>query len=296
MNLLKHKIALTILLAIPSAAFSDTVGYSIASANNDLYRIDLSTGMAMDVGNIDTNAVLGGIAASGSTLYAVSTSDNGALPSQLYNVTTPPGSLIGDTGPRSGSTTGAAFRSQDGYIYDLQGTPSLPGGGGVSQSALYQIDPATGKSTQIGSSNTYANGLAFTKNGIGYATDFEQNGSLYRVSLNPYSLTLVGSFGLGIGGTGFYSGAGFDPSTGSLYVLREDGAIFSVATSGADAGAATFDSFVTDSSTDARVVSSLEGLAIAGNASSATPEPSSMLLLLPGLLLLAFYLRKSAAA
>ncbi len=294
MNSLEQKFVLAILLTIPSAVFSDTLGYSIASSNNNLYQIDLSNGMAANLGAINTDAVLGGIAASGSTLYAVSTSDNGNLPSQLYNVTTPPGSLVGETGPRFGGTTGAAYRSQDGYIYDLQGSPSLTAG--ASQSALYQINPSTGKSTPLGSSNTYANGLAFTNNGVGYATDFQQSGSLYRVSLNPYSLTLVGGFGLGIGGTGFGSGAAFDPSTGALYVLREDGAIFTVATSGPNAGAATFDSFVTDSGTDTRVASSLEGLAISGSTSSATPEPASLLLLVSGFLLLTFYLRKCSAS
>lgn len=290
MSSLKQQVVFLLFLAAPSALLADTMGYSIASSTNDLYQIDLSNGMATDLGTINTNAVLGGIAASSSTLYAVSTSDNGNLPSQLYNVTTPPGSLIGDTGPRLGSTTGAAYRSQDGYIYDLSGTPSSSAVS--SQSALYRIDPKTGRSTLLSSNSTYANGLAFDKAGIGYATDFQQTGSLYRVSLNPYSLTLIGSFGQGIGGTGFNSGAAFDPMTGAFYVLREDGAIFSVAISGPDAGAATFDSFVTDSSTDTRVASSLEGLAISGSASSATPEPAPLLLLLPALLLLAFYLRK----
>jgi len=294
MNALKQKVVLTILLAIPSVALSDTFGYSTASSDNSLYRIDLSNGMAMNLGTINTDAVLGGIAASGANLYAVSTSDNGNLASQLYNVTTPPGSLVGDTSPRFGSTTGAAYRSQDGFIYDLQGSPSLTMG--ASQSALYQINPATASSTLLGFSNTYANGLAFSNGGAAYATDFQQSGSLYQVSLNPYALTLVGSFGLGIGGTGFNSGAAFDPSNGALYVLREDGAIFTVSTSGPNAGAATFDSFVIDSSTDMRIDSSLEGLAISGSVSSATPEPASLLLLLSGFLLLTLYLRKCSAS
>ena len=289
MNSLTKKAALTLLLALPSLGFADTFGYSIASSTNDLYSIDLANGMATDLGTINTDAVLGGIAASGSNLYAVSTSDNGSSPSQLYNVTTPPGSLIGDTGARFGNTTGAAYRSQDGFIYDLGSSPSLMPG--ASQSALYQIDPATGRSMLLGSSTLYANGLAFTSGGMGYATDFQQTGSLYSIALNPYSLTLVGSFGLGIGGTGFNSGAAFDPATGALYVLREDGAIFTVAASGANAGAATFDSFVTDTSNDQRVPSSLEGLAV-NSAATPTPEPASLLLVLPALLLFVLHYKR----
>ena len=278
---------LAVLLAAPSALFSDPVGYSIASSSNDLYQIDLTNGMATDLGAIKTDAVLGGIAASSSSLYAVSTSNGGNSPSQLYNVTMPPGSLIGDTGPRIGNTTGAAYKIQDGFVYDLAGTSSASAG--VTQSALYRIDPATGASTLLGTSSTYANGLAFSSDGTGYATDFQQNGSLYRLSSSgAYSLTLVGSFGLGIGGTGFGSGAAFDPSTGLLYVLREDGAIFTTAITGPSAGAATFDAFVTDSGTDLRVASSLEGLAIPGNVTSATPEPATLFLLLPAVVGLAF--------
>ncbi len=293
MKIFRLQLVVGVLLVVHSALFSDTIGYSIASSSNDLYRIDLANGMATDLGTINTNAVLGGIAASSSNLYAVSTSANGSLPSQLYNVTTPPGTLVGDTGPRFGNTTGAAYRPQDGYIYNLQGMTSLSAG--ATQSALYQIDPSTGKSTMLGMSPLYANGLAVAPNGTGYATDFQEKGALYRLSSSgPYSLTLVGSFGLGVGGTGFNSGAAFD-SSGTLYVLREDGAIFTVATTGANAGAATFDSFVTDSATDSRVASSLEGLAVSSSA-SATPEPSTLLLLLPGIFLLTFILRRKPQA
>jgi len=53
---------------------------------------------------------------------------------------------------------------------------------------------------------------------------------------------------------------------------------------------------VIDSSTDMRIDSSLEGLAISGSVSSATPEPASLLLLLSGFLLLTLYLRKCSAS
>ena len=126
MKKLSQKLIVTAaLLAIPSALFSATLGFSIASSNNELFQIDLSNGMASSLGVINTNAVLGGIAASPSRLFAVSTSDGGRLPGQLYDVTTPPGSLIGDTGPRFGNTTGALYLPRDGAIYNLQGMLSL---------------------------------------------------------------------------------------------------------------------------------------------------------------------------
>ena len=286
MNLLRNKFLVSLFLLVPSIGFADTLGYSIASSTNDLYQIDLTNGMATDLGTINSDAILGGVAASGSTLYAVSTSDSGNYPSQLYNVTSAPGSLIGNTGTRFGNTTGAAYSTQNGMIYSLGSSPSLTMG--VTQSALYQINPATGQSMLLGTSNTYANGLAFNSAGVAYATDFEQTGSLYTVTLNPFSLTLVGNFGLGIGGTGFESGAAFDPVTGSLYVLREDGAIFTVATTGANAGTATFDSFATDTSTGQRIPSSLEGLAVSA-AATTTPEPGSLLLVLTAGLFTALY-------
>jgi len=281
------------LLAIPSALFADTLGFSIASANNELYQIDLSNGMATSLGIINTDSVLGGVAATSSRLYAVSTSNGGASPSQLYDITTAPGVLVGDTGPRLGSTTGALYLPKDGGIYDLQGMPSLTPG--VTQSFIYKIDPNTGASTLQGSSPIYANGLALSPAGVGYATDFLQNGALYRVALDPFTLTLVGNFGLGIGGTGFNSGAAFD-SSGTLYVLREDGAIFTVATSGPNPGAATFETFVTDSATMMPFTSSLEGLAVYSATTSPVPEPGSLFLVAPAMLMLGFFLRKRLQA
>ena len=141
----------------------------------------------------------------------------------------------------------------------------------------------------------YANGLAVSPDGVAYATDFEQNGALYRLSLDPFSLTLVGNFGLGIGGTGFRSGAAFD-ATGVLYVLREDGAIFTVATSGSNAGAATFQTFVTDSASDMQITSSLEGLAVFSENTAPIPDPGSLFLTAPGILILGFFLRRRSHA
>jgi hypothetical protein len=86
-------IAVAIGMAMTAAA--GPIAYSISSNGNDhLYQIDLATGVAIDLGAMSFGDAEGLEYANG-TLYGIGGSTN-----QLWNLTTSPGTLIGETGTR----------------------------------------------------------------------------------------------------------------------------------------------------------------------------------------------------
>jgi hypothetical protein len=262
-----------LLIGMQSALWAAPFGFSVSDTTNRLYRIDLATGVATDLGqlNYPQDDELEGLASRGGTLFGVGEANYG--PGGLYNITTPPGTLIGQTGVRFGTEAGAAFNPLTDVLYNIQGDDLSDIG---TRSALYVINPLTAASGLVGTSSIYADGLAINSNGEAFATDFRLSGSLYRVNLATGALSLVGSLGLGAGGTGFDSGLAFDLDTGILYAIREDGAIYTLSTT---TGAATFRAFVTLPN-GTRVPGDLEGLDIPRPAqATAVPEPATMLLL-----------------
>ncbi len=274
MRITKLLASFGLLIGMQSLLCAAPIGFSISDTTRSLYSIDLATGVATNLGvvNYPSDDEIEGLASRGGILYGVGEADNGQ--GGLYNVSTPPGTLIG-TGFRFGSEAGAAVNPQTGVLYNLQGEDLSTG----LRSFFYTLDPSNGAPTFIGASTIYADGLAINSSGQAFATDFRLSGSLYGVNLTSGALTLVGSLGLGAGGMGFDSGLAFD-TDGTLYALREDGAIYTLSTT---TGAATFRAFVTVGGV--RVPGDLEGLDIPALTAGTTPvpEPATMLLLGTGL-------------
>lgn len=229
------------------------IGFSISDANKNLYAINLVNGQATNLGavNYPDDDELEGLASLGRTLYGVGEAGYGD--GALRNITTPPGSLVGLTGPRLGSEAGAALNPRNRAIYNLQADETLPDD--TARSFLYAINPSTGKATFIGFDADYADGLAIDGSGRAYATDFRVSDSLYSVNLTTGALTPIGS--LGLGDVDLDSGAAIDFRTGALWALSEDGAIYVI---NKTTGAATFTAFVTVGGQ--RVPGDLEGLDI----------------------------------
>ncbi len=114
------------------------IGYSVrAHASDYLYAIDLSTGVATNIGRLEFGDAEG-LAIIDDTLFTI-----GGGEETFWNITVPPGSFIGDTGVRLGGDAGLA-ETRSGVLYNLQG--DLNG-----TSHLYRIDSATGAASFIGS-------------------------------------------------------------------------------------------------------------------------------------------------
>jgi hypothetical protein len=207
-----------LLVILGSVSFSAPYGYSVRSNVDDhLHRIDLPTGVATDLGAVGfTDAE--GIASDGVTLWAI-----GGTVNELWDITTPPGFKIGDTGTRERVDAGLAYDSTTGKLYNLQGD-----NGG---STLYEINPTTGAATQIGTDTHFGDGLAINSSGVAYTADLIFSAKLYSVNLTTGAFTEVGDLGLGNGQLGL----GFDASD-NLWGVGSDGDVYSINTG---TGAAT---------------------------------------------------------
>ena len=242
-----------LLAGLAPSAQAGPIGFSVTSdTTNRLYEIDLQTGVATDRGPV---AFLDaeGLAFAGSTLYAI-----GGGVDQFWNLTTPPGFLVGPTGPRFGDDAGLAFDPVSGRMFNLNG--DFFGGAG---SALYQVNIATGAATLVGSSTIRADSLGIDQNGNAFAAEVP-TGGLFRVNLATGALTLVGPLGFT---AQVDNGLDFDDA-GTLWMLTDDGRTFTV---NPNTGAATFVANVT---AGGQRLTGFEGLAI----QQAIPEPSSLLL------------------
>ncbi len=230
-------------------------GYSVRSnADQHLYSIDLATGVSTDLGLINF-ADAEGLAFVGNQLYAI-----GGTVDEFWNITTPPGVLVGATGPRIGIDAGLDFDQTQGKMYNLNGD--------FTGSALYEINIANGVATLIGTDAIYADGLAIDSNGIAFAADWANSEALYTVNLGSGGLTLVGPLGVS---SVVQSGLAFDAAD-VLYSLSSLGEIYTLNTS---TGQATFQAQVTLSGI---AIEGFEGLAIQ------VPEPSALALAVVGML------------
>lgn len=236
-------LALLSTLITCSAVHAAVYGYSVQSNGNDhLYRIDLTTGLADDLGAVGLSDAEG-LAFVGSQLYSI----GGTVP-ELWNLTTPPGVLVGATGARNGVDAGLSYDPSSGTLYNLNSS------GGNSN--LYTINVATGAATLVGTSDEFADSIAIDSSGQAYAVDAIFTDSLYSVNLATGDLSLVGS--LQLGNISAQSGSAFFGDT--LYALFSDGSIFTV------------DTITGQASLVAQTLRGFEGLAIQ---SRPVPTPST---------------------
>jgi hypothetical protein len=206
------------LTVIPAAG--QPFGFSIQSnGNQHLYSIDLATGAATDVGLVGfaDGEGLGGV---GNTVYAI-----GGAVNQLWDVTTPPGTLIGPVGVRTGLDAGLDYDYTSGTMYNVNASSGTSG--------LYTIDLTTGATTLVGTSSVFSDGLAIDATGQAFGTDWIFSDGLYSVDLTTGAMTFVGPFN--VGNVSLQAGASFDAS-GTLWCLTSDGRIWTI---NAATGAAT---------------------------------------------------------
>lgn len=245
---MKHLLLSVATLAFAAASYAE-FGYSVDSNGTDhLYQIDLTTGVATDLGLVNF-ADAEGLAYGGGTLYGV-----GGSVQETWNLTSPPGSLIGATGSMAGSDSGSDYFN--GTLYNYSGS--------LGSAGLYSINTATGAATLIGANTQYADGFAINSAGQAFASDGVNN-NLYSVNLSTGAATFVGAFGVSLfAQTGLAFG-----STGTLYMITSTGNIYTVNTVTGAASLVTNVKAVTGAP-----LTNFEGLAI-----NAVPEPGTMVLL-----------------
>jgi len=208
------------LSGVATAAGASPVLYSVQSNGDDhLYSIDAATGVATDLGRLAFGDAEG-LAFAGSTLYAV-----GGSTQELWNITTPPGVLVGATGTRNGIDAGLDFDNRSGTMYNLNGDQGT--------SSLYTINLATGAATLVGSNGVFGDGFAVGPTGSAYAIDGIFTDSLYGIDLLTGAASLIGNLGLGDISVQFGLTFGDD---GALYGLDSNGNLYRLNTS---TGAAT---------------------------------------------------------
>jgi hypothetical protein len=209
--------------ALPTISSAGPIGYSVMSDYDDhLYSIDLSTGSTTDLGLVGLNDAQGLAFVGLTTLYAI-----GGSVDEFWNITTPPGFKVGDTGLRDCHDSSLSYDVVSGKMYNMQGFPAT--------SRLYQINMATGSASPVGPavSNITVDGLAINSKSEAYAADFWVNHSLYTVNLSTGALTLVGPMGIT---TPYTSNCGLSFYGDTLYALTDYGDIYILNT---NTGAAT---------------------------------------------------------
>lgn len=245
------------LLSASFAASAATTLYSVRSnADDHLYSIDAATGVATDLGRLAFGDAEG-LAFRGNTLYAI-----GGTVNELWNVTSPPGTLVGATGARSHVDAGLDVNPLTGTMYNIQGSGS--------GSTLYTINALTGAATLVGGSTTFMDGLAISDAGLAYGIDAIFSNALYVVDLATGAATAIGGLGIDLSVQ-----FGLTFADGLLYGLANNGLLytFDLAT-----GAATQVASIT---CGGQACGDWEGLAAPRGA--AVPEPASLALLGLGL-------------
>ncbi|MBX3378261.1 MAG: S8 family serine peptidase [Phycisphaeraceae bacterium] len=208
---------------------SPVYGYSVQSNGNDrLYRIDMETGEAVDLGLVGNGDMEGLSFGPDGNLYGITGSAT-ATTGQLWNISIPPGSQVGGSFARNGIDAGMDYF--DGALFQLQGNNS-------TSSILYRINPNTGAPTLVGNGAFFGDNIAINTLGAAFAVDAIFNFTLYSVNLSNGAMAAVGPLGI----TGSLQGGTSFSADNILYLLCSDGRIFTINTA---TGAATHRATVT---------------------------------------------------
>ena len=216
---LVRRVVVAALLAVTAHAFAGPIGYSVRSdVDRKLYRIDMATGVATDIGATGFSKIEGlAINAAG----------------EIYGVNPPTAQLVKCSGANGACTavgvlTGLPqLQTNAGLAFASTGTLYL-----AMNAVIYRVDPATGATAALGGSGPALAGLAGVAPsttcpsglyGMGGNSD---RGKFYCINVSTGVATLLGSLGtspLDVGLDG-------DPVTGLVWGVSNDdpGQVFAV--------------------------------------------------------------------
>ncbi len=231
--------------AAPFSASAEIIGYAVRSDGDDqLYQINLTTGVVTAVGPVGFEAVEGLSFQPGTG--ALFGWDEAADQLIRIDLATGAGTAVGPSG----------FMPMDvGLTFDAAGNLWLADEGSRS---FWSVDVNSGAATLVGSTGREITALA-AGNGLIYGID-DENNQLVTINTSKAAATVVGGLGINVGDTGM----DFDP-LGTLWGLEDDGRIFTI-------NPAT--GFATPVHGASTARNDFEGLAII------IPEPASVLLAL----------------
>lgn len=264
--------AASLALATAAPAFAVDFGYTVAT-DNFLYEINLTTGIATRVGlvAVGLGQVEGLAFVSPGVLIGIGLETPQSPFAQIWNLSSPPGSVIVQTTVAAGDENGLA--AYQGQAYPVTST--------LFQNTLFSVDlntALTGLNEPIdfGFDDLFIDGLAINSAGTIYGSDPVTQDSLFTIALDG-TATVVGNFGLGDLQTN--SGLDFN-SQQVLYMLLANGNLYTVSTADGVASAAIPVTF------NGNPLFNLGGFAIGDiNAAAvvSVPEPTTVTLGLLGL-------------
>ena len=207
--------------ALSAIAFASPTGYSVRSdVDRKLYRLDLATGVATELG-----------ATGFSKIEALAINAAG----EIYGVNPATAQLV-----KCSATTGACTA-----VGVLTGLPQIQSNAGLAFSStgvlylavnavIYRVDPANGATASLGGTGPAISGLAGVSPtpacasgifGLGGNTD---RGKFYCINTTNGSATLIGTIGI----SPLDSGLDGDPTTGLVWGVSNDdpGQVFAINT------------------------------------------------------------------
>jgi len=209
-RLLAAPLACVLLLAAPWAA-ADPIGYAVGF--NELYRVDLASGLAVRIGEpsaIGFNDVEGLAFAPDGALFAVAdqTMRVGAGSSATtdfllrINTTSGVGSLVGALPGLQGQGPGLGGNLDYGLAFTCDGTLWMSS---ETNGNLWRVNPQTAEITLVGNTGASLSGLAANGTGL-YGVSVDPTPRLYRIDQQTGAASAIGALGVG----GAVSNAGLD--------------------------------------------------------------------------------------
>lgn len=206
-------LVVTVMAVLPRIASAGPTGYAVRSDVDDhLYSIDLSTGVATDIGPVGY-ADLEGLSFQPGTGVLFGVDNAGGEVLVTINTATGAGTTVGSLSALENLVDLGLGFTNDGSLWMAT---DIPGD-------LYSINPATGLATNVGSQGQMVNGLA-SWGGTLYGLGGDYADNLVTINTATGAATNVGSL---INVSLADGGIAFAPD-GTLWGIHDGGTIFTI--------------------------------------------------------------------